>query len=56
MRGSNLAQAATNLFWVDPIYRNTRNEASHCPYFVTTKGGQEHLLKQQAMCTHSEGK
>ena len=37
MGGSNLAQAATIQVWVDPIYRNTRNEASQLSLFCDNK-------------------
>ena len=43
MGGSNLAQATTNQFWVDPIYRNTRNEAPQLSLLVTKKGRKKEL-------------
>ena len=38
MGGSNIAQAATNWFWINPIYRNTRNEASQLSIICDNKG------------------
>ena len=38
MGESNLAQAATKQFWVDPIYCHTRTEASQLSLLYDNKG------------------